>query len=224
MLFGATKCCGCCCIDGVIDRTKNGKKCCEEAGGEWIDCPAANLCDCECTPAATINDVQVAPGDQADPENTATFLGQETVTIPIAGFQNPVWKFWAVSEAFCVFGVYVVRVTIYVQLWLGGANWSAPFGFFAYQAAIWEFIFTEAADFDDAPNSWPCPKFDAAAFNVGPDGPDADPVATFFGALGINFADPASAGWDAEYEAAAAAYFEQPTDVELDCTWSPPCE
>lgn len=215
--------CGCCCKNGHIDRSLRYKNTCEEEGGTWGPCPGVNQCACECTPAATINGVAVAPGDPSSPEATATFLGEEAVTIPIAGSQNPVWKFWAVNEAFCIFGVYVLRVTIYVQLWLNGANWSAAFGFFGYQAAMWEFIFPEPAKFDDAPNSWPCPKASAAVLNLGPDGPDAAAVATYFGFLMINFGDPASAGWDTEFEAAAAAYFEQPTHVAINCTWSPPC-
>lgn len=216
--------CGCCCKDGAIDRSFKFKNTCEEAGGTWGPCPGVNQCACECTPAATINGVAVAPGDPGFLETTATFVGEEAVTIPIAGSNDVVWKFWAVSRVLCTEGHYVLVVNIFVQIWLDGVNYAAGLGFFGCQVAIWEFIFPDPADFDDAPNSWPCPKANAAVLNGGPDGPDAAAVAVFFGTLGINFADAASAGWDAEYEAAAASYFEHPTDVAINCTWSPSCE
>lgn len=222
-------CCrGCCCKDGFIDRSFAFKSACESAGGVWAACPAEsnNPCSCECTPSAIVNQVVVAAGDPADPEFTGTFLGGEEATTVLGGLGVPEWKFFAVADSLCSAGLppYVLRVTLYVQLWLNGSNWSAAYGVFAYSAGIWEFLFNRQACFDESPNSWPCVEATAAVLNGGPDGPDAGAVAGFFGNFGINFGDPASAGWDAEYEAAAAAYFEQPTGVRLDCTWSPPCE
>lgn len=223
MLFGANKCCGCCCVDGHIDRTKNGRKCCEDAGGEWITCPEAIICACECTPSATVNDVVVAAGDPSFPP-TFTFLGAEAVT-PQGGFTTVEWHFWAVVDAFCIEAafppVYLLRVTLYVQLWCDGGSVSVGAGFFGYQAAIWEFLFTQTAKFDDHPNKWPCVQ-SLPALNGGPNGPDAAAVGVFFGNIGFGLGGWNN--WDVEYENVAAPYFAEPTDVSLECTWSPPCE
>lgn len=225
-------CCGCCCKDGEIDRSIKFQKPCEDAGGAWGPCPSADICSCQCDPSATVNGIAVAPGDPAD-DASYTAVGTEAVTIPLGG-SNAQWRFSALSQSFCVDqrpvggGIfYVLAVTIRVELWLDNGttyyNYTAGLGSAGFQAYTWEFLFQQQAGFDDTPNSWPCAKPTPSLLNVSPIGPNTSAVAAYFGSFGINFADPASDGWEAEYEDAVDAYLADPV-VSLDCSFTPACE